>query len=1189
MTTTTKSKPDVGAAAVPALPSPEELDAALAPFLLLPPPSNAGVPPPPPSASGAWRALVQRALSYGTGGDRFADEAGAALAEALGRRRARLRAAKEEGREEKEGGLEEKEEEGKKVDDEEASWWGEDPAVRTVVEAAWLAGCLLDPDGGGELAGKKADATTEDDGGASHARLASIVRRLASPLATPGGDDGGGGDAAPAIPVRSLQASLELPLLAAAGLLPAPPAARPRAAAGRAAAEAAAKGGGGKAKDPSAAASAASADFARKKLKKINTDLHYRQRKFNLLAEEGEGYAKLVALLFGGLGEGEGGGGPRTRVRELIGAFDLDPNRVLDLALDALERELDEVASRPSAGGGGSKPSSSSFADLAASTSNKKWYGLRRLRSALASAGEREVRTIEALVAVIKELDGEGRGDDDGDDDQGEEDGRRRGRAAAHLLGFKYRSYRSAAAAKREAAKGTTEGDHASALPASAAAAAPSEGGAVVVDPYPRSLHLVAAFLSVRGILDPHDLIPHLVAASSAASDGAGGATQGATKNAGGGAATPLLAAHDTYRVATIKRLRRLGVVSLNSAKSSKGDDDDAKDVAAKAAEEALAFDPVVGIHRALLALGGGWDDAAAFLADAADPGGFADLVERAGEEGGEGGGAGGSEEDPLRAAMDAAASAACALREDVAGDVRAWTSAALGTTTAEEGEGEGEGKAGDRRSAASVIPVVGDAKKVESLADLSATLRSPLTCLVRSGAIRGDRGLYVRLCRAYGVRLAALAATKKEPKAAAANPPSSSSSSPDDDDGDGDRPPPEEVDAASVDDDAFAVLSDVLVPSLSLFAPDPALAGELWSALRVLPYRLRYRLYAAWRRPGLEKGALRAMAVNARSGNVPTKPLGIVESEIETGIAARYVLKRISKENVEEVSRERERLSDGRNIYRAGTHFFSPEKRPRRARESAFSRLSYRRSVFFAANASGGGEVGADVAQQPPGGLRGRPREDRELRQHDLDDGGRVPVRDRVGVGRHGILPAGEPGRGRGRRRRRGGEESDQQEAPLISNLSLRNAAGGLNTEQWLASLEAFAGAFYKKFPDVELRGVLVYLAQRFREGRASELGVLRSLIKTVGGYGYADCDSTAALSDPQLDGRCGSRHLRRETSSFGVVDDINRRASRKLRAVLQGGDLGAAVLVLLARMRSTALYSKPSETVREHVKVRG
>lgn len=152
-----------------------------------------------------------------------------------------------------------------------------------------------------------------------------------------------------------------------------------------------------------------------------------------------------------------------------------------------------------------------------------------------------------------------------------------------------------------------------------------------------------------------------------------------------------------------------------------------------------------------------------------------------------------------------------------------------------------------------------------------------------------------------------------------------------------------------------------------------------------------------------------------------------------------------------------------------------------------------------------------------------------------------------------------------------------------------MHTSVGGLNTEQWLASLETFTGAFYKKFPDVELRGILVYLTKRFKEGQVSELGVLRSLIKTAGGYGFVDYDSTAALSGLQLDGRCGSRLLKRETSSFGVVDDINRKASQQLRSVLQGGDLGVIILILLSQIRSKVLYSKSSDTVKEHVKVIG
>ena len=115
----------------------------------------------------------------------------------------------------------------------------------------------------------------------------------------------------------------------------------------------------------------------------------------------------------------------------------------------------------------------------------------------------------------------------------------------------------------------------------------------------------------------------------------------------------------------------------------------------------------------------------------------------------------------------------------------------------------------------------------------------------------------------------------------------------------------------------------------------------------------------------------------------------------------------------------------------------------------------------------------------------------------------------------------------------------------------------------------------------------MLLYITQRLKEGDVSELGVLSSLIKTAGGYGFVGYDSTSALSELQLDGRCGSRLLKLETSSFGVVDDVNPRSSRTLKTVLQGGDLGIIMLLLISQIRQQILYSK-SES-KEHIKVLG
>ncbi|TPP65377.1 THO complex subunit 2 protein [Fasciola gigantica] len=67
---------------------------------------------------------------------------------------------------------------------------------------------------------------------------------------------------------------------------------------------------------------------------RTKTRLFFKQQKFNLLREENEGYAKLITELAQTKGPVDA---VMIQVRSLIGYFDLDPNRVLDLILDAGE------------------------------------------------------------------------------------------------------------------------------------------------------------------------------------------------------------------------------------------------------------------------------------------------------------------------------------------------------------------------------------------------------------------------------------------------------------------------------------------------------------------------------------------------------------------------------------------------------------------------------------------------------------------------------------------------------------------------------------------------------------------------------------------------------------------------------------------------------------------------------------
>ncbi|KAM4663955.1 THO complex subunit 2 [Discoglossus pictus] len=70
---------------------------------------------------------------------------------------------------------------------------------------------------------------------------------------------------------------------------------------------------------------------------KIKTKLFYKQQKFNLLREENEGYAKLIAELGQDLSGSIRSDLILENIKSLIGCFNLDPNRVLDIILEVYE------------------------------------------------------------------------------------------------------------------------------------------------------------------------------------------------------------------------------------------------------------------------------------------------------------------------------------------------------------------------------------------------------------------------------------------------------------------------------------------------------------------------------------------------------------------------------------------------------------------------------------------------------------------------------------------------------------------------------------------------------------------------------------------------------------------------------------------------------------------------------------
>lgn len=151
---------------------------------------------------------------------------------------------------------------------------------------------------------------------------------------------------------------------------------------------------------------------------------------------------------------------------------------------------------------------------------------------------------------------------------------------------------------------------------------------------------------------------------------------------------------------------------------------------------------------------------------------------------------------------------------------------------------------------------------KKSTLDDLVELVAEPLLLVLTSGCIATHPVLYCQLCRVFRTVLSW-----------------------------------QQIES-TIHDSTYDFFSKFMVPCLSLFPANPALSTELWSVLQQLPYATRYRLYEDWKGSGLER---HGMGSSRTSG----KPLPVVEREIEAGKAARYALKRLSKDNIRDMSRQ--------------------------------------------------------------------------------------------------------------------------------------------------------------------------------------------------------------------------------------------------------------------------------------------
>jgi THO complex subunit 2 len=138
-----------------------------------------------------------------------------------------------------------------------------------------------------------------------------------------------------------------------------------------------------------------------------------------------------------------------------------------------------------------------------------------------------------------------------------------------------------------------------------------------------------------------------------------------------------------------------------------------------------------------------------------------------------------------------------------------------------------------------------------------------------------------------------------------------------------------------------------------------------------------------------------------------------------------------------------------------------------------------------------------------------------------------------------------------------------------LVSELSRPQKSmksDGTHVSLWLTSLANFSGSFYRRYPNVELAGLLQYLIQRLQNWASVDLIVLSELLTKMG-----SCLSLEDISTSQLEAQAGGPHLWYEPTDPKFQ---NRRAIPRLRDALIKRDLALPLCVLICQMRSRIEY---------------
>lgn len=82
-----------------------------------------------------------------------------------------------------------------------------------------------------------------------------------------------------------------------------------------------------------------------------------------------------------------------------------------------------------------------------------------------------------------------------------------------------------------------------------------------------------------------------------------------------------------------------------------------------------------------------------------------------------------------------------------------------------------------------------------------------------------------------------------------------------------------------------------------------------------------------------------------------------------------------------------------------------------------------------------------------------------------------------------------------------------------------------GTNISSWLQGLSLFAGAVCKKYPEMEIVGILSYISSQLRNGNSLDLVVLKELVQKMSGI-----ETLEDMSEAQYEALAGGETLRLE-----------------------------------------------------------